>query len=134
MTIPAGIPLAAGFDPGTRIELRPDPSLSLRKSGPRVYWSDWALNPEPDEGGFQTDVAAMANRTPEGGRTAWFGHRVFQGNNPVVASRPSKAIWGARCDLRMCWLALTGRLAPELESAGITTGKASGSHRAGAES
>jgi hypothetical protein len=71
---------------------------------------------------------------PAGYGLAWFGHRVFQGNNPVVASRPSKAIWGARCDLRMCWLALTGRLAPELESAGITTGKASGSHRAGAES
>ncbi len=68
---------------------------------------------------------------PAGYGLAWFGHRVFQGNNPVVASRPSKALWGAACDLRMCWLALTGRLSPELERAGISTGKTGGSYRAG---
>lgn len=54
---------------------------------------------------------------PAGYGLAWFGHRVFQGNNPVVLTRPTKAIWGARCDLRMCRLALFGRLRPELERA-----------------
>ena len=54
---------------------------------------------------------------PVGYGLAWFGHRVFQGNNPVVLAQPSKAIWGARCDLRMCRLALTFRLRPELERA-----------------
>jgi hypothetical protein len=68
---------------------------------------------------------------PAGYGLAWFGHRVFQGNNPVVASRPGKVLWGAGCDLRMCWLALTRRLAPELERAGISTGKTGGSYRAG---
>ena len=83
LTVPAGIALASGFDPGTRIELRPDPSLALRMQGPRVCWSDWALNPAPDEDGFGTDVAATATRTPEGGRTAWFGLRVGQAATPT---------------------------------------------------
>lgn len=78
LTVPAGVPLSAGFDPGTRIELRPDPSLALRLPGPRVYWSDWALNPSPDEEGGGADVAAVAARSPEGGRIAWFGLRLGQ--------------------------------------------------------
>jgi peptidoglycan/xylan/chitin deacetylase (PgdA/CDA1 family) len=78
LTVPAGVALSAGLDPGTRIELRPDPTLALRVSGPRVYWSDWALNPAPDESGGGADAAAAAWRTPEGGRTAWFGLRLGQ--------------------------------------------------------
>jgi hypothetical protein len=70
---------------------------------------------------------------PAGYGLAWFGHRVFQGNNPVVASRPSKAIWGAGCDLRMCWLALLGRLGPELARAGISATGADRSYRVGAD-
>jgi peptidoglycan/xylan/chitin deacetylase (PgdA/CDA1 family) len=78
LTVPAGLPLSPGFDPGTRIELRAEPSLALRLAGPKVYWSDWALNPAPDESGGGADAAAVATRTPEGGRTAWFGARLNQ--------------------------------------------------------
>ena len=75
LTVPAGVPLSAGLDPGSRVELRPEPSLALRLPGPRVYWSDWALNPAPDETGGGADAAAVTSRTPEGGRVAWFGLR-----------------------------------------------------------
>jgi peptidoglycan/xylan/chitin deacetylase (PgdA/CDA1 family) len=78
LTVPAGLALSTGLDPGTRIELRPDPSIALRLPGPRVYWSDWALNPEPDESGGGADAAAVAWRTPQGGRSAWFGLRLAQ--------------------------------------------------------
>lgn len=54
---------------------------------------------------------------PAGYGLAWAGHRLFQGNDPVVLARPGKALWGARCDLRMCRLALTGGLRAELERA-----------------
>jgi peptidoglycan/xylan/chitin deacetylase (PgdA/CDA1 family) len=82
LTVPADVPLSVGLDPGTRIELRPDPSIALRVSGPRVYWSDWALNPAPDESGGGADVAAAASRAPGGGRTAWFGLRLGQAVTP----------------------------------------------------
>jgi peptidoglycan/xylan/chitin deacetylase (PgdA/CDA1 family) len=75
LTVPGGVPLAAGLDPGARVELRPDASLALRLAGPRVYWSDWALNPAPDEEGGGADAAAVARRTPRGGRVSWFGLR-----------------------------------------------------------
>ena len=78
VTIPGGIPLSPGIDPGTRVELRPDPSLALRMPGARVYWSDWALNPAPDDGGLGTDVAAVATRSAAGGRVTWFGFRAGQ--------------------------------------------------------
>jgi peptidoglycan/xylan/chitin deacetylase (PgdA/CDA1 family) len=87
MTVPAGTPLASGIDPGTRIELRPDPSLALRTPAARVYWSDWALNPAPDEGGYGADVAAKATRTQAGGRTAWFGMRAGQAATPMDSVR-----------------------------------------------
>jgi len=78
-TVPAGVPLSPGLDPGTRVGLRPDPSLAARIPGARVYWSDWALNPAPDESGGGADAAAVARRTEEGGRIAWFGFRLGQG-------------------------------------------------------
>ena len=78
LTVPGGVALSPGFDPGMRIELRPDPSLALRLSGPRVYWSDWALNPQPDESGGGADVAAIATYSALGGRIAWFGLRLGQ--------------------------------------------------------
>jgi peptidoglycan/xylan/chitin deacetylase (PgdA/CDA1 family) len=82
LVVPAGVALSAGFDPGTRIELRPDASLALRLSGPRVYWSDWALNPEPDESRGGADVAALATYSSDGGRIAWFGLRLSQAAAP----------------------------------------------------
>ncbi len=78
-TVPAGLPLSPGLDPGTRVGLRPDPSLAARLPGARVYWSDWALNPAPDESGGGADAAAVTRRTEEGGRIAWFGFRLGQG-------------------------------------------------------
>jgi len=83
MTVPAGVGLSSGFDPGSRIELRPDPSLALRMTGAHVYWSDWALNPAPDEGGLGADVAAVTTTTAQGGRTAWFGLRAGQAATAV---------------------------------------------------
>ena len=81
-TVPAGIPLSPGLDPGTRVGLRPDPSLAARIPGARVYWSDWALNPAPDESGGGADAAAVTRWTEEGGRIAWFGFRLGQGATP----------------------------------------------------
>ncbi|HSH74764.1 MAG TPA: polysaccharide deacetylase family protein, partial [Longimicrobiales bacterium] len=78
LTVPAGVSLSPGIDPGTRIELRPDPSLALRVSGAKVYWSDWALNPAPDESGGGADAAALAAHSPHGGRVTWFGFRLSQ--------------------------------------------------------
>jgi len=82
LTVPGGVSLSPGFDPGTRIELRPDPSLALRAAGPRVYWSDWALNPAPDESGGGADVAAVATYSPLGGRIAWLGLHLEQAATP----------------------------------------------------
>lgn len=76
--LPGGVPLSSGLDPGARVELRADPSLALRVQGPRVYWSDWALNPAPDEEGGGADAAAVTARTAEGGRVACFGFRPAQ--------------------------------------------------------
>lgn len=87
LTVPAEIALSPGLDPGTRIELRPEPSLALRLSGPRVYWSDWALNPRPDESGGGADAAATATVTVQGGRVAWFGLRLEQAVSPFDAAR-----------------------------------------------
>ena len=82
MTVPAGLPISPGIDPGTRIGLRPDPVLALRMPGERVYWSDWALNPAPDSDGAGADVAVSTTRTAEGGRVTWFGLRTGQGATP----------------------------------------------------
>ncbi len=82
LTVPAGMALSPGLDPGTRIELRPEPSLALNLPGPRVYWSDWALNPSPDESGGGADVAATTLGYPGGGRAAWFGFQLTQGATP----------------------------------------------------
>ncbi len=87
LTIPAGVPMAPGLAPGTRIELRPDPSLALRMAGPRVYWSDWALNPRPDESGGGADGAAVATHSAGGGRVTWFGLRLGQAVTPMDSLR-----------------------------------------------
>jgi peptidoglycan/xylan/chitin deacetylase (PgdA/CDA1 family) len=87
LTVPAGVSMSPGLAPGTRIELRPDPSLALRASGPRVYWSDWALNPRPDESGGGADVAAVATHAPDGGRITWFGLRLGQAVTPADSVR-----------------------------------------------
>jgi peptidoglycan/xylan/chitin deacetylase (PgdA/CDA1 family) len=92
LTVPGGVALSPGFDPGTRIELRPDPSLALRLPGPRVYWSDWALNPQPDESGGGAAVAAVATYSALGGRITWFGHRLDQAATPADSARLSRLV------------------------------------------
>ncbi|MCG6988330.1 MAG: polysaccharide deacetylase family protein [Gemmatimonadetes bacterium] len=87
LTVPDGTALSPGFDPGTRVELLPEPSLALALEGARVYWSDWALNPAPDESGGGADVAALAYRTPSGARGAWFGFRLSQAATPADSAR-----------------------------------------------
>jgi len=76
VAIPAGTPLSPGLDPGTRIEFLSAPALALRKNGPRIYWSDWALNPAPDESGGGADAAASAIVADGGGRAVWFGFQL----------------------------------------------------------
>lgn len=92
LTVPGGVALSPGLDPGTRIELRPDPSLALRAGGPRVYYSDWALNPRPDETGGGADAAAVATYGAGGGRVAWFGLRLAQGVTPTDSLRLQRMI------------------------------------------
>ena len=78
LTIPAGLSVSAGVDPGTRVELRPDRSVALTMAGPHAYWSDWALNPAPDSDGAGADAAVSTTETDGGGRVAWFGLRLGQ--------------------------------------------------------
>jgi hypothetical protein len=92
LTVPAGTPLSPGLDPGTRIELRPAPVPALRVPGPRVYWSDWALNPAPDESGGGADVAATVTRTEAGGRTAWFGFQLSHAATPLDSARLDRLV------------------------------------------
>jgi len=92
LTVPGGMALSPGLDPGTRIELRPEPSLALHLPGPRVYWSDWALNPAPDESGGGADVAAATTRTSTGGRGSWFGFRLAQAATPGDSARLNRLV------------------------------------------
>ena len=99
-TVPAGLPTSPGLDPGTRVELRPDPSIALRMSGPRIYWSDWALNPAPDGEGAGADVAVATTENSDGGRVAWLGVRTGQGATPADSARLVRVLengirWGA---------------------------------------
>ncbi|MFQ5890262.1 MAG: polysaccharide deacetylase family protein [Gemmatimonadota bacterium] len=78
LTLPAGLPLSAGLDPGSRVELRPEAHLALLATGAHVYWSDWALNPAPARDGPEADAAAILRSAPGGGRVVWLGFRESQ--------------------------------------------------------
>jgi len=79
--------------------------------------------------GLGFGVAALVTRNP------WFilpafvfgyglaiaSHFIFEKNRPLV-HRP---LWGIRSDIRMSWLALTGRLGAEYERVGIQSGAVS---------
>lgn len=44
-------------------------------------------------------------------------HWIFERNQPLILVSPH---WGAVADMRMCWLALTGRLEAEAMRQGVT--------------
>lgn len=87
LTVPAGIALSPGIDPGTRVELRPDPSMAVALPGPHAYWSDWALNPRPLDGSDRAGVAVVSRETEAAGRLVWFGFRASQAVTPSDAER-----------------------------------------------
>lgn len=94
LTVPAGLPLAAGLDPGTRIELRWDAQVALTAGGPRAYWSDWAMNPAPAQAEGGSDAAAWFGRTEGGGRVVWFGFSASQGARETDRGRLEALIRG----------------------------------------
>jgi hypothetical protein len=47
-------------------------------------------------------------------------HRLFERNYSLVTVNP---VWGAMADLKMCWLALTGRLSAEIERHTVKTSR-----------
>ncbi|MDX1495430.1 MAG: polysaccharide deacetylase family protein, partial [Longimicrobiales bacterium] len=91
-TVPAGLPTSPGLDPGARVELRPDPAIALRMPGPRIYWSDWALNPTPDDEGTGADVAVATTVSAAGGRVSWFGVRADQAASAADSVRLERVL------------------------------------------
>jgi len=82
LTVPADLPFSAGFDPGTRVELRFESQLAAAGTGERVYWSDWALNAAPVADAEAVNTAALAGVAESGGRMVWLGFRLGQGATP----------------------------------------------------
>jgi peptidoglycan/xylan/chitin deacetylase (PgdA/CDA1 family) len=75
IVVPHGSVVAAGLPPGSRLELRTEPWITLRAGAANLFWSDWALNPlSAPEGGVGS--GAITHTTPSGTRVAWFGYRL----------------------------------------------------------
>jgi peptidoglycan/xylan/chitin deacetylase (PgdA/CDA1 family) len=87
LTVPSGLPLSPGLEPAARVELRWDAQVALAAEGPRVYWSDWALNPAPADTEEAMDVAAHLHLTEAGGRVVWFGFNGDEAATPLDEAR-----------------------------------------------
>ena len=91
LTVPGGLPLSPGLEPGTRIEMRYARQLAAVYGGALPYWSDWGLSPAaaPPLAGAEEGAeerprpvsAASLHATDGGGRVAWLGF------HPVHAAR-----------------------------------------------
>jgi peptidoglycan/xylan/chitin deacetylase (PgdA/CDA1 family) len=75
LTVPHGSVVATGLPPGSRIELKTEPWITLRADASVVFWSDWALNPLPAPRGG-AGGGALVRKLESGGRLAWFGYRL----------------------------------------------------------
>jgi peptidoglycan/xylan/chitin deacetylase (PgdA/CDA1 family) len=75
--------------------------------GPRVYWSDWTLNPRADESGGGADVAAIATYSALGGRISWFGLRLGQAATPADQERLDRLVQNG-----IAWAAAVPTAAP----------------------
>lgn len=92
MSVPAGLPVSAGIEPAARIELRWDAPIAVSGEGSRVYWSDWALNPEPATGTDVVDGAITLRSLDQGGRIAWYGFMDDAGVTPLDQTRIHRLI------------------------------------------
>lgn len=95
VTVPAGLPVSGGLPPGARIEFYADSHLGLLTPGPRVYWSDWALNSVSAGGRSATDAALTLQTTLGGGRAVWLGFRPRQAARPLDHARVARLVRNA---------------------------------------
>ena len=65
----------------------------------------------PDHMKLMLDVIVLVAGIGGGYALAISSHLLFEGNRPMIAVNP---VWGALADMRMTWLAATGRLPAEL--------------------
>ena len=99
LVAPHGSVIAAGLPPGSRIEFKTEPWITLRADASRIFWSDWALNPRPaPEGG--AGGAGVARTLDSGARIAWFGYRLDVAASPrdqrlVDRLVQNAALWAA---------------------------------------
>lgn len=56
---------------------------------------------------------------------AWFSHAAVERNRPATFTYP---LWSLAADFKMAWLWATGRLARELEAAGVEPDRPKGAH------
>ncbi len=91
--------LAAGFPPGSRIELRTEGWTTVRSDYSGIFWSDWALNPLSAPGGGAAG-AAVTRVSESGARIAWLGYRIDaaaspRDQRPLGRLAQNAALWAA---------------------------------------